>query len=85
MTDEERWRCDCSGPDAITCTSEDGLLDREPDGACACGCHGEYSDDPENWQPLTLRGKVITDAEFRDTEDWLARIDAAEALTEEQD
>lgn len=81
---DERWYCDCSGPDAFTCTSADTLLDRSPDGACDCGCHGTYSDDPENWQRLCLiNPHKLTDDEIADGEDWLARMDAAEALTEE--
>ena len=59
-------------------------MDREPDGSCACGCHGEYSDDPEHWQPMTLFGRGITDAELQDHTDWMARMDAAEALVEEE-
>lgn len=79
----ERWKCDCSGPDAATCTSVDTFYEAGPNGACGCPCHSEYSDDPEHWQPLCLRGKALTDAEIRDADDWLARMDAAKALIEE--
>lgn len=76
------WRCVCTTADSATCVGDDTFQAREPDGRCNCSCHAEYSEDPENWQPLHMLRK-FTDEEIRDANDWLARIDAAEALTEE--
>lgn len=81
MTDN---RCDCTTAGRTTCAGDD-WYDRMEDGGCGCPCHSIYSDDPEHWQPLVLRGDPLSDAELADIEDWLARMDAAEALITEDD
>ncbi len=79
---EGRWRCDCTAASGAGCTSTDDFHDRTESGGCGCPCHSEYADDPENWQPLSLSPE-FTRHELHDMDDWLERMDAAEALIEE--
>lgn len=75
------FRCACNTAAADACVGDDTFVARDVDGSCNCSCHVEYSDDPQNWQPLCMN-KQITDAEYADMSDWIERMDAAEALAE---
>jgi hypothetical protein len=78
----DRWRCACTNAAADVCNVDETFIPRNLDGSCGCSCHITYSDDPENWQPLSMT-KTMINAEFAAIDDWLERLDAAEALTDE--
>jgi hypothetical protein len=82
VTDEKGYHCECTTAAQPTCGGDD-FYGRDDAGLCACPCHSTYSDDPENWQPLRLQSTSLTLEEVMEADDWLARMDAAEALTEE--
>lgn len=82
MNDSTVWRCTCTAADQGACAGDE-LGGTDDNGGCGCPCHGIYADDPENWQPLYLRGAGVSDEEIAASYDWLARMDAAEALVDE--
>lgn len=75
------WRCACTFAAADRCIGDDTFTEREDDGSCGCPCHTEYSDDPENWHPLSV-STIYTKAESDAATDLLERSEAAEELTE---
>lgn len=82
MSDTSVWRCACTTADRTACAGDE-LGGTHELGGCGCPCHSAYADDPENWQPLHLRGSGISDEELADSDDWLARMEVAEALIDE--
>lgn len=76
------YRCACTTASPLSCAGDTTFDDPGPDGACPCVCHDEYQDDPENWQPLTIDPSGDEVPGMIDLE---ARLDAAEALTGEND
>jgi hypothetical protein len=79
----EVLRCGCSTAAAAACTGTAfDWLEPYQDGSCGCVCHAEYHDDPQHWQQYRFTYDQFI-AEGASVDDWLDRLDAAEALTDE--